>query len=76
MSGAASRNRGANAERAVVNYLKAQGWITLGGFLLATGTNTQTSNAGLGSASKLKTAPQAHGRPGVSKQLSSHDQET
>ena len=26
MSGAASRNRGANAERAVVNYLKAQGW--------------------------------------------------
>jgi hypothetical protein len=26
MSGAASRNRGANAERAVVNYLKGQGW--------------------------------------------------
>jgi hypothetical protein len=27
MSGAASRNRGANAERAVVNYLKAEGWL-------------------------------------------------
>jgi Holliday junction resolvase len=26
MSGAASRTRGANAERAVVNYLKQQGW--------------------------------------------------
>ena len=26
MSGAASRTRGANAERAVVNHLKAQGW--------------------------------------------------
>jgi hypothetical protein len=26
MSGAASRTRGANAERTVVNYLKAQGW--------------------------------------------------